>query len=115
MLEDVSTVLLKQLWHRLAPTNRALAWQRLLNVGEAVHRRMQQYDAVVEQSCDRQLELDLPRCHQYIPVMNTNEMRERLRATIKLFILDSGSIYWQVRIVVQENKQQHECSRDKTQ
>ncbi|ESL05621.1 hypothetical protein TRSC58_06723 [Trypanosoma rangeli SC58] len=45
---------------------------------------------------DRQLEVDIPRCHQYHPLLATTEGHERLRRVIKAWLLmNPGLAYWQ--------------------
>lgn len=49
-----------------------------------------------EHPSDRQLDLDIPRCHQYLDVLASTEGRARLRRLLKAWLVAHPSLeYWQ--------------------
>jgi hypothetical protein len=47
-------------------------------------------------ACDRQIAVDIPRCHQYHPLLRTTDGHNRIHAAIKLWLALNPSLrYWQ--------------------
>ncbi|RNF04179.1 putative GTPase activating protein [Trypanosoma rangeli] len=80
------------------PTLRGEVWGVLLQVPPETARGATY--CALNTSCisafDRQLAVDIPRCHQYHPLLATTEGHERMRRVIKAWLLmNPGMAYWQ--------------------
>ena len=72
------------------------AWKALLLVKEADIVAFQQLDTFVSHELDRQLDVDIPRCHQYHPLLRCLEGQLKLRRLLKAWILvNVDLVYWQ--------------------
>lgn len=56
--------LLQECKRDIAPFHRAFVWVSLLNISYDVNRQFEFVDTFTEHSADRQLMVDIPRCHQ---------------------------------------------------
>ncbi|RNF11728.1 putative GTPase activating protein [Trypanosoma conorhini] len=79
-------------------TLRGEVWGALLGVPPEAARVAAYY--ALNTACvspfDRQLAVDIPRCHQYHPLLATTEGHERLRRVIKAWLLMNPELtYWQ--------------------
>lgn len=79
------------------PEYRGKVWACLLEVDESGVRELYAgIDTDVPHPTDHQLAVDIPRCHQYDPLMSSPTGHERLRRVIKAWILHNpGLVYWQ--------------------
>uniref|UniRef100_A0A1I7TRZ0 Protein kinase domain-containing protein n=1 Tax=Caenorhabditis tropicalis TaxID=1561998 RepID=A0A1I7TRZ0_9PELO len=79
-------------------TQRADVWSTLLEINETKWRDYLNLDVLAPHSSDRQLEVDIPRCHQYDSFMTTPAIQESLRKVLKgwQIITESDNyVYWQ--------------------
>ncbi|KAF1765935.1 hypothetical protein GCK72_005888 [Caenorhabditis remanei] len=79
-------------------TQRSDVWCTLLDVDETKWRDYLNLDVLASHSSDRQLEVDIPRCHQYDSFMTTPAIQESLRKVLKgwQIITESDNyVYWQ--------------------
>lgn len=80
---------------------RAEVWTVLLGLHEKSDDEMQRsYDALDKEGegpADRQIDLDIPRCHQYNPLLASPEGHRKLRRLLKAWVLaqQGHQVYWQ--------------------
>ncbi|CAP37583.2 Protein CBG20603 [Caenorhabditis briggsae] len=75
-----------------------LVWCTLLDIDETKWSTYLNLDLLAPHSSDRQLEVDIPRCHQYDSFMTTPAVQESLRKVLKgwQIITESDNyVYWQ--------------------
>jgi TBC domain-containing protein kinase-like protein len=47
-------------------------------------------------SCELQIDVDIPRCHQYLPLLSTPEGQDRLRRVLRAWVkTHKACAYWQ--------------------
>ncbi|UMM19121.1 hypothetical protein L5515_014870 [Caenorhabditis briggsae] len=79
-------------------TQRSDVWCTLLDIDETKWSTYLNLDLLAPHSSDRQLEVDIPRCHQYDSFMTTPAVQESLRKVLKgwQIITESDNyVYWQ--------------------
>ncbi|EGT40922.1 CBN-TBCK-1 protein [Caenorhabditis brenneri] len=79
-------------------TQRADVWCTLLDINETKWRDYLNLDILAPHSSDRQLEVDIPRCHQYDSFMTTPAIQESLRKVLKgwqIITEADNYVYWQ--------------------
>ncbi|ORC91190.1 putative GTPase activating protein [Trypanosoma theileri] len=79
-------------------TIRGEVWGALLQVPSSTARANAYYalNTALPSSADRQLSVDIPRCHQYHPLLASAAGHDRLRCIIKAWLLmNPGLTYWQ--------------------
>lgn len=73
-------------------------WAAILDVGSDALVQ-EQYDAIDKEqptTSDRQISVDIPRCHQYNRLIASTEGREKLRRILKAWVLTGEElVYWQ--------------------
>jgi len=79
------------------PQYRGRTWACLLDVDDRTVRELYAgIDTGVPHPTDHQLAVDIPRCHQYDPLMSSPAGHEKLRRVIKAWILHNPDlVYWQ--------------------
>ncbi|CAL2033562.1 unnamed protein product [Caenorhabditis brenneri] len=80
------------------PTQRSDVWCTLLDINETKWRDYLNLDILAPHSSDRQLEVDIPRCHQYDSFMTTPAIQESLRKVLKgwqIITEADNYVYWQ--------------------
>lgn len=78
------------------PLHRAALWAACLNISDHSIKRFHQFDTLSEHSSDRQLMVDIPRCHQYDELMASPAAHCRLKRLLKAWLLAHPSfVYWQ--------------------
>lgn len=92
-----SDQLYSELSKDVPPVYRNLCWAVLLvvyqNEADSVFESI---DSVTEQQSDRQLQVDIPRCHQYDIIMATPAAHEKLKIILKAWLTkETGYVYWQ--------------------
>lgn len=80
----------------IPPIYRGLAWAALLNVqsdiGDVYHR----INKEVVTSTDRQIDVDIPRCHQYDYLMASPQAHIKLKRLLKAWVIANPNlVYWQ--------------------
>lgn len=69
-----------------------------MDINETKWRDYLNLDVLASHSSDRQLEVDIPRCHQYDSYMTTPAIQESLRKVLKGWQIVTESqhfVYWQ--------------------
>jgi TBC domain-containing protein kinase-like protein len=87
----------------IPPLLRGQVWSALLGVS---NQNCQQIFDVIdkdsETATDKQLDLDIPRCHQYQPLMSSKDGKTKLRRILKCWVeANKGKlVYWQGMLCV---------------
>uniref|UniRef100_A0A914GVQ7 TBC domain-containing protein kinase-like protein n=1 Tax=Globodera rostochiensis TaxID=31243 RepID=A0A914GVQ7_GLORO len=88
----------------IPPVYRGAVWASLLDVFPAFddgvfhHEDFCQIDTFSEHPSDRQLQVDIPRCHQYDELMSSPMAHYRMKLLIKTLLVsrkDDDFVYWQ--------------------
>uniref|UniRef100_A0A183CC71 TBC1 domain containing kinase n=1 Tax=Globodera pallida TaxID=36090 RepID=A0A183CC71_GLOPA len=87
----------------IPPVYRGAVWASLLDVfpafnGVFPHEDFCQIDTFSEHPSDRQLQVDIPRCHQYDELMSSPMAHYRMKLLIKTLLVsrkDDDFVYWQ--------------------
>ncbi|KAI0229602.1 hypothetical protein L0F63_003726 [Massospora cicadina] len=80
----------------IPPALRGAVWAGLLGVRGDYRRAYAAIDTSLGTSADRQIEVDVPRCHQYHPLLASSGGHARLRAILKAWVVSNeGLVYWQ--------------------
>ncbi|XP_046853443.1 TBC domain-containing protein kinase-like protein isoform X2 [Xenia sp. Carnegie-2017] len=88
--------ILKEARIDIPPFLRAKVWAALLNVTGDVQRN---YDIIDKESVtptDRQIDVDIPRCHQYCELLASPTAHRKFKRVLKAWIVSNpGLVYWQ--------------------
>ncbi|KAG0098866.1 hypothetical protein BGZ93_010019 [Podila epicladia] len=80
----------------IPPLLRGKVWAAILGVVGDYHEVYSGIDKYTEKSTDRQIELDVPRCHQYNQLMFSPAGHEKLRRLLKCWVeANEHQVYWQ--------------------
>ncbi|KAF9203879.1 hypothetical protein BGZ59_001389, partial [Podila verticillata] len=80
----------------IPPLLRGKVWAAILGVVGDYHEVYAGIDKYTEKSTDRQIELDVPRCHQYNQLMFSPAGHEKLRRLLKCWVeANEHQVYWQ--------------------
>lgn len=82
----------------ICPHYRAQIWASLLNVTWADRLVYERIDKISHTSTDRQIAVDIPRCHQYNDLLASNEGHCKLTRVLKAWLAhneSNGEVYWQ--------------------
>uniref|UniRef100_A0A0N4ZHR5 TBC domain-containing protein kinase-like protein n=1 Tax=Parastrongyloides trichosuri TaxID=131310 RepID=A0A0N4ZHR5_PARTI len=80
----------------IPPVYRGALWAALLDVHDDVNIDFDQLDTFPEQASDRQLMVDIPRCHQYEELMTSPAAHIQLKKLLKAWLLANPNyVYWQ--------------------
>ncbi|OQV14537.1 TBC domain-containing protein kinase-like protein [Hypsibius exemplaris] len=78
------------------PLYRARTWAALLGIKGDIVNDYESIDKDSPCSSDRQIEVDIPRCHQYNSLMSSMEAHVKLKRILKAWIADHPQfVYWQ--------------------
>ncbi|GMR34089.1 hypothetical protein PMAYCL1PPCAC_04284, partial [Pristionchus mayeri] len=78
------------------PLRRAGVWRALLDVSPLDAEEFAALDTVSPHTSDRQLEVDIPRCHQYEEVMTSPSAHYKLKRLLKAWLeAHPRYVYWQ--------------------
>uniref|UniRef100_A0A0R3RWD2 Protein kinase domain-containing protein n=1 Tax=Elaeophora elaphi TaxID=1147741 RepID=A0A0R3RWD2_9BILA len=82
--------------HDIPPLYRANLWSALLNIYWDVEKRFIAIDTFSPHASDRQLLVDIPRCHQYDDLMASPIAHRKLKRLLKAWLLlHENYVYWQ--------------------
>lgn len=82
--------------HDIAPYWRGLIWAALLGVDGFVYDNYAAIDKVTPTSTDRQIEVDIPRCHQYDELLSSPQAHVKFTRLLKAWVVSHpGLVYWQ--------------------
>lgn len=80
----------------ICPLQRAKIWAAILDVEANYQTDYNTIDLTEESPIDRQIEVDVPRCHQYNELLASIEGHLKLKCVIKAFLkAKSQLVYWQ--------------------
>lgn len=78
------------------PFYQALVWASLLGVDGAVGQTYQQIDKETPTPTDRQIEVDIPRCHQYDELLSSPQGHAKFARVLKAWVVSHPRlVYWQ--------------------
>ncbi|MFH4978876.1 hypothetical protein AB6A40_005585 [Gnathostoma spinigerum] len=78
------------------PLHRGLIWACFLNGHIDLAQTFPVIDTFTEQTADRQLMVDIPRCHQYDELMASPSARSMMKRLLKTWLLSHKQyVYWQ--------------------
>ncbi|CAH6789052.1 Tbck [Phodopus roborovskii] len=89
-----------QIWKEarvdIPPLMRGLTWAALLGVEGAIHAKYDAIDKDTPIPTDRQIEVDIPRCHQYDELLSSPEGHAKFRRVLKAWVVSHPDlVYWQ--------------------
>ena len=80
----------------IPPHYRALTWAALLDVKNDIEDLYENINKEIITSTDRQIEVDIPRCHQYDALIASPEAHNKLKRILKAWVLSNDNlVYWQ--------------------
>ncbi|KAJ3232164.1 hypothetical protein HDU81_003264 [Chytriomyces hyalinus] len=81
----------------IPPLLRGIVWACLLGISPDVNVEYDFIDKNTPTSADRQLELDIPRCHQYNELLSSEEGHMKMARILKAWVLSEEGklVYWQ--------------------
>ncbi|XP_004612753.2 TBC domain-containing protein kinase-like protein [Sorex araneus] len=89
-----------QIWKEarvdVPPLLRGLTWAALLGVEGDIHAKYDAIDKDTPIPTDRQIEVDIPRCHQYDELLSSPEGHAKFRRVLKAWVVSHPDlVYWQ--------------------
>ena len=83
-------------YHDIVPFYRAEIWCALLNIKSDMASLYQAIDKETANPVDRQIEVDIPRCHQYNELLASEEGHRKLKRVLKAWVVSNPDlVYWQ--------------------
>ncbi|KAM4808871.1 TBC domain-containing protein kinase-like protein isoform 2-T2 [Rhinophrynus dorsalis] len=80
----------------IPPLLRGLTWAALLGVEGAIQDKYDMTDKDTPIPTDRQIEVDIPRCHQYNELLSSPEGHAKFRRVLKAWVVSHPNlVYWQ--------------------
>ncbi|KAG6933434.1 TBC1 domain containing kinase [Chelydra serpentina] len=80
----------------IPPLMRGLTWAALLGVEGAIQAKYDAIDKDTPIPTDRQIEVDIPRCHQYDELLSSPEGHAKFRRVLKAWVVSHPDlVYWQ--------------------
>uniref|UniRef100_A0A673W2V0 TBC1 domain containing kinase n=1 Tax=Salmo trutta TaxID=8032 RepID=A0A673W2V0_SALTR len=81
----------------IPPLIRGLAWAALLGVEGDIQAKYDSIDKDTPIPTDRQIEVDIPRCHQYDELLSSPQGHRKFRRVLKAWVVSHPDlVYWQV-------------------
>lgn len=78
------------------PLYRAQVWAALLEVEGDITARYDSIDKETASPTDRQIEVDIPRCHQYHELLSSPEAHHKFKRILKAWVISHPEyVYWQ--------------------
>uniref|UniRef100_A0A9J2PKT0 TBC domain-containing protein kinase-like protein n=2 Tax=Ascaris TaxID=6251 RepID=A0A9J2PKT0_ASCLU len=88
--------LLDECGRDVPPLYRANLWASFLNISPSATAHFELFDTLNEHASDRQLMVDIPRCHQYDELMASPSAHYKLKRLLKAWLLSHNNyVYWQ--------------------
>ncbi|KAJ7396935.1 TBC domain-containing protein kinase-like protein [Pitangus sulphuratus] len=89
-----------QIWKEarvdIPPLLRGITWAALLGVEGAIQAKYDAIDKDTPIPTDRQIEVDIPRCHQYDELLSSPEGHAKFRRVLKAWVVSHPDlVYWQ--------------------
>ena len=80
----------------IPPLLRGEIWSIVLQIQFTDEALFETVDKESEGPSDHQIDLDIPRCHQYDPLLSSQEGRKKMRRLLKAWVSSNPSfVYWQ--------------------
>ncbi|XP_028047204.1 TBC domain-containing protein kinase-like protein isoform X2 [Monomorium pharaonis] len=80
----------------IPPPVRGAVWAALLGITGDLQKRYDMIDKETPTHTDRQIEVDIPRCHQYSELLSSGAGHERLQRLLKAWVRNNlHYVYWQ--------------------
>jgi hypothetical protein len=80
----------------IPPLLRCELWAVILGVGPDAQQIYDSIDKESEGPSDHQIDLDIPRCHQYNPLLSSPEGHRKMRRILKAWVAhNTDMLYWQ--------------------
>ena len=81
----------------IPPYIRAKVWAALLNITGDIFESYDMIDKVSMTATDRQIEVDIPRCHQYDHLLSSPVGHAKLKSVLKAWVVSNSPrlVYWQ--------------------
>ncbi|XP_020294246.1 TBC domain-containing protein kinase-like protein [Pseudomyrmex gracilis] len=80
----------------IPPPVRGAVWTTLLGITGDIQERYDRIDKETPTHTDRQIEVDIPRCHQYSELLSSGAGHERLQRLLKAWVRNNPHyVYWQ--------------------
>ncbi|KAI5616871.1 TBC domain-containing protein kinase-like protein, partial [Silurus asotus] len=80
----------------IPPLLRGLAWAALLGIEGDIQRKYESIDKDTPIPTDRQIEVDIPRCHQYDELLSSPQGHIKFRRVLKAWVVSHPDlVYWQ--------------------
>ncbi|KAF2901025.1 hypothetical protein ILUMI_05165 [Ignelater luminosus] len=80
----------------IPPLLRGEIWAALLNIANNYEKEYVEIDKQTSTITDRQIEVDIPRCHQYNELLSSGVGHQKLKRILKAWICkNSQYVYWQ--------------------
>uniref|UniRef100_A0A4W5LF59 TBC domain-containing protein kinase-like protein n=1 Tax=Hucho hucho TaxID=62062 RepID=A0A4W5LF59_9TELE len=80
----------------IPPLIRGLAWAALLGVEGDIQAKYNSIDKDTPIPTDRQIEVDIPRCHQYDELLSSPQGHRKFRRVLKAWVVSHPDlVYWQ--------------------
>ncbi|XP_057318808.1 TBC domain-containing protein kinase-like protein [Microplitis mediator] len=90
------TAILREAHKDIPPPVRGKVWAALLGVVGDIQKRYEKIDKETPTHTDRQIEVDIPRCHQYSELLSSGAGHERLQRLLKAWVRNNPQyVYWQ--------------------
>ncbi|KAG5897208.1 hypothetical protein JTB14_022559 [Gonioctena quinquepunctata] len=89
-------LIVKEAERDIPPLLRGEIWAALLNIKGDYKSQYTRIDKYTQTSTDRQIEVDIPRCHQYNELLSSAEGHKKLKRILKAWVYkNSQYVYWQ--------------------
>ncbi|XP_043483244.1 TBC domain-containing protein kinase-like protein isoform X1 [Leptopilina heterotoma] len=80
----------------IPPPVRGAIWAALLDITGDIENKYERIDKETPTHTDRQIEVDIPRCHQYSELLSSGTGHEKLQRLLKAWVRDNSHyVYWQ--------------------
>ncbi|ENN79317.1 hypothetical protein YQE_04226, partial [Dendroctonus ponderosae] len=80
----------------IPPLLRGEIWAALLNIQADYETTYTRIDKVTHTTTDRQIEVDIPRCHQYNELLSSADGHKKLKRILKAWVYQNSQyVYWQ--------------------
>ncbi|XP_077575357.1 TBC domain-containing protein kinase-like protein [Stigmatopora nigra] len=80
----------------IPPLVRGLAWAALLGIEGDIQAKYESIDKDTPIPTDRQIEVDIPRCHQYDELLSSPQGHAKFRRVLKAWVVSHPDlVYWQ--------------------
>lgn len=82
----------------ISPLYRGEVWASVLNVKWSDYLLYDEFDKTTPTATDRQISVDIPRCHQYNDLLASPQGHKKLTRILKAWLYhneSNGYVYWQ--------------------